>query len=138
LTAADANDSRDSRREPTKKEKVAAQEDLVEIPNITFVTDSARLTREGKKVVRQAAKVLEEHPDVRVRIEGHTDSVGDADENLKLSKRRALAVFDRLVELGVDADRLSYKGFGESRPLIAPMTFADLEKNRRVEFIVRD
>ncbi|MBE1877783.1 OmpA family protein [Myceligenerans pegani] len=132
------SDSDDADREPTKKERAEAQDDLVEIPNITFVTDSARLTRDGKKVVRQAARVLEEHPDVRVRIEGHTDSRGDEDDNQRLSERRARTVLDRLVDLGVDEDRLSYKGFGESRPRVAPLTFADLEKNRRVEFVVRD
>ncbi|GAB3171359.1 hypothetical protein GCM10027059_39490 [Myceligenerans halotolerans] len=132
----DSDDTDDTDREPTKKEKTEAQEDLVEIPNITFVTDSARLTKDGRKVVRHAADVLEEHPGVRVRIEGHTDSRGDADDNLKLSKRRAITVLDRLVDLGVDEDRLSFKGFGESDPLVTPRTFADLEKNRRVEFVV--
>ncbi|MBO0608061.1 OmpA family protein [Myceligenerans salitolerans] len=137
--ATDADtDSSDSDREPTKKERDRAQEDLVEIPNITFVTNSARLTKDGRKVVRQAADVLEEHPDIRVRIEGHTDSRGDEDDNLRLSERRALTVLDRLVDLGVDEDRLAHKGFGESDPLIAPRTFADLEKNRRVEFVVLD
>ncbi|MBL0887897.1 OmpA family protein [Myceligenerans indicum] len=134
----DTGDAEDSGHEPTKKEKAEAQDDLVEIPNITFVTDSAKLTKHGRQVVRQAADVLEEHPDVRVRIEGHTDSRGDEDDNLKLSKRRAITVRDRLVELGVDKDRLSYKGFGESDPLVIPRTFADLEKNRRVEFVVLD
>lgn len=142
-TDSDADDSADtgssdSDREPTKKERDRAQEDLVEIPNITFVTNSARLTKDGRKVVRQAADVLEEHPDIRVRIEGHTDSRGDEDDNLRLSERRALTVLDRLVDLGVDEDRLAHKGFGESDPLIAPRTFADLEKNRRVEFVVLD
>lgn len=128
----------DEADEPTTQEKKKAQDDLVEIPNITFVTDSARLTPSGAKVVRQAAEVLDEHPEVRVRIEGHTDSRGDADHNLDLSKRRAATVRDRLVELGVERDRLSTKGFGESDPLVTPRTFADLEKNRRVEFVVLD
>ncbi|RPF20602.1 OmpA family protein [Myceligenerans xiligouense] len=135
-TATSGSDDADA--EPTTKEKAEAQDDLVEIPNITFVTDSAQLTRDGRRVVRRAAEVLEEHPDVRVRIEGHTDSRGDADDNLKLSKQRAITVLDRLVDLGVDEDRLSFRGFGETDPLVEPRTFADLEKNRRVEFIVRD
>lgn len=124
-------------REPTRQEREKAQEDLVEIPNITFVTDSARLTKDGRRVVRDAAEVLEEHPEVDVRIEGHTDSVGTRSHNQRLSERRAGEVLDRLVELGVDPDRLTSKGFGESEPLVVPRTFADLETNRRVEFIVR-
>ncbi|WP_129784572.1 OmpA family protein [Promicromonospora panici] len=124
-------------REPTREEREQAQEDLVEIPNITFVTDSARLTKDGRRVVREAAGVLEEHPEVEVRIEGHTDSVGTPSHNQRLSERRAEAVLDRLVELGVDRDRLTSRGYGESDPLVVPRTFADLEKNRRVEFKVQ-
>jgi outer membrane protein OmpA-like peptidoglycan-associated protein len=125
-------------REPTRREREKAQEDLVEIPNITFVTDSARLTRDGRRVVRDAAEVLAEHPEVDVRIEGHTDSVGTRAHNQRLSERRADRVLDRLVELGVDPDRLSSRGFGESDPLVVPRTFADRETNRRVEFVVLD
>jgi outer membrane protein OmpA-like peptidoglycan-associated protein len=126
------------KREPTRAERKKAQEELVEIPNITFVTDSARLTKDGRRVVRGAADVLEEHPEVEVRIEGHTDSVGTRAHNKRLSERRAQRVLDELVELGVDRDRLTARGFGESEPLVVPRTYADLEKNRRVEFEVID
>ncbi|MFD6446981.1 OmpA family protein [Promicromonospora sp. NPDC060204] len=133
-TGKDAEEQDEPKREPTREEREKAQEDLVEIPNITFVTDSARLTKDGRKVVREAAEVLAEHPEVEVRVEGHTDSVGTEALNQKLSERRAEAVVDELVEQGVDRDRLTWKGFGESDPLVVPRTFADLEKNRRVEF----
>jgi outer membrane protein OmpA-like peptidoglycan-associated protein len=125
-------------RNPTREEREQAQEDLVEIPNITFVTDSAELTEDGRRVVRNAAEVLQEHPEVEVRIEGHTDSRGTRVDNWRLSERRADEVLDRLVGLGVDEDRLTAKGYGESDPLVVPKTFADLEKNRRVEFIVQN
>ncbi|MEV0895090.1 OmpA family protein [Promicromonospora sp. NPDC050262] len=134
--AADDEEKDEPKREPTREEREKAQEDLVEIPNITFVTDSARLTKDGRKVVREAAEVLAEHPEVEVRVEGHTDSVGTEAHNQRLSERRAEAVVDELVEQGVDRDRLTWKGFGESTPLVVPRTFADLEKNRRVEFDV--
>ncbi|GAB2472430.1 hypothetical protein GCM10027063_11590 [Promicromonospora xylanilytica] len=133
-----SSDGDEPRRAPTRAEREEAQEDLVEIPNITFVTDSARLTKDGRRVVRKAAEVLEEHPEVEVRIEGHTDSRGSEKHNRRLSERRADEVVDRLVELGVDSDRLTSKGFGEEEPLVVPRTFADLEKNRRVEFIVQN
>lgn len=125
-------------RKPTTEEREQAQEDLVEIPNITFVTDSAKLTRNGRAVVREAAEVLAEHPEVEVRIEGHTDSRGTWAANKELSERRADEVLDRLVDLGIDEDRLTAKGYGESDPLVVPKTFADLETNRRVEFIVEN
>ncbi len=133
-----AEEEDEPKREPTREEREQAQEDLVEIPNITFVTDSARLTKDGRRVVREAAEVLAEHPEVEVRVEGHTDSVGSDKHNQRLSERRAEQVVDDLVELGVERDRLTWKGFGESDPLVVPRTFEDLEKNRRVEFIVRN
>ena len=137
-SAGGTSDTKDEeRREPTREEREKAQEDLVEIPNITFVTDSARLTKDGRRVVRDAAEVLEEHPDVEVRIEGHTDSRGTEDHNLRLSERRADAVLDELARLGVDRDRLTATGFGEAEPLVVPRSSADLEKNRRVEFKVQ-
>ncbi|GAA2240378.1 hypothetical protein GCM10010413_47870 [Promicromonospora sukumoe] len=137
--ADDKDDDKDEpKREPTREEREQAQEDLVEIPNITFVTDSARLTKDGRRVVREAAEVLAEHPEVEVRVEGHTDSVGSDEHNQRLSERRAEQVVDELVDLGVERDRLTWKGFGESDPLVVPRTFEDLEKNRRVEFIVRN
>lgn len=132
------DESDEPRRAPTHAEREEAQEDLVEIPNITFVTDSARLTKDGRRVVREAAEVLEEHPEVEVRVEGHTDSRGSEAHNRRLSERRADEVVDQLVEHGVDSDRLTSKGFGEEDPLVVPKTFADLEKNRRVEFIVQN
>lgn|SRR5690606_21307420 len=132
----EADEADEPARAPTRRERKAAQEDLVEIPTITFVTDSARLTKDGRRVVREAARVLGKHPEVEVRIEGHTDSIGSTKHNQRLSERRAQTVLDRLVELGVDEDRLSARGFGESDPLVVPETADDLEKNRRVEFVV--
>lgn len=136
--AAAEAEAEEPERSPTRQEREQAQEDLVEIPNITFVTDSARLTRDGLRVVRGAAEVLAEHPEVEVRIEGHTDSRGSEAHNRRLSERRADEVLDRLAKLGVDRDRMTSKGFGESDPRVVPRTFADLEKNRRVEFIVKN
>lgn len=134
----DESEEDEPEREPTREEREEAQEDLVEIPNITFVTDSAKLTKNGRAVVREAAEVLAEHPEVEVRIEGHTDSRGTWAANQDLSERRADEVLDRLVDLGIDEDRLTAKGYGESDPLVTPKTFADLETNRRVEFIVQN
>lgn len=134
--------SADSDRKATAEEKEEAQEDLeelVEIDTITFVTDSADLTVEGAKVVRDAAELLDEHPDVSVRIEGHTDHVGDTSYNRTLSQDRADAVLDRLVHLGIDESRLTAEGFGESDPVVEEArNLAELEKNRRVDFIVLD
>lgn len=130
-------DDGDEDEEPTTQQKKKAQKDLVKIPNITFVTDSATLTEDGEKVVRHAADVLAEHPGVRVRVDGHTDHVGPAKHNEKLSQRRAETVVKNLVDLGIDSDRLTGKGFGESDPVIErAKDLKELGKNRRVEFTV--
>lgn len=123
--------------ELTQDERKAAQNDLAAIPDITFVTDSATLAEDGRDVVRRAADVLGKHPEVVVGVEGHTDSVGSESHNQKLSELRAEQVLAGLVALGVDRERLTSTGFGESDPLVVPLTFADLEKNRRVELTVQ-
>ncbi|WP_125777036.1 OmpA family protein [Antribacter gilvus] len=115
----------------------AVQEQLVAIPAITFVTDSADLTPEGRATVEQAAAVLLANPDITVRIEGHTDSVGAEDRNLALSQGRAQTVLTTLVGLGVAPERLSAQGFGESVPKVAESTPQDQAINRRVDFVVQ-
>lgn len=113
------------------------QEQLVAIPTITFVTNSADLTPEGRATVQQAAAVLLANPQVKVTIEGHTDSVGTEEANLALSQARAQAVLSTLVELGVTADRLTAQGFGETRPTVPDTTPENQATNRRVDFIVQ-
>lgn len=113
------------------------QEQLVAIPTITFVTNSADLTSEGRATVQQAAAVLLANPQVKVTIEGHTDSVGTEEANLALSQARAHAVLSTLVELGVTADRLTAQGFGETRPTVPDTTPENQATNRRVDFIVQ-
>ena len=77
------------------------------------------------------AKVLEQNPQLTgLRVEGHTDDVGDAAENEALSQRRAEAVREYLISKGVDGQRLDAKGFGESQPLCLEME-ALLENKRR-------
>ena len=84
------------------------------------------------------AALLAEHPDLRVQIEGHTDSVGDAQTNLALSRQRAEAVRDALVERGVEAARLQAEGMGPTRPIADNATPAGRAQNRRVEVYVSE
>ncbi|MCF4121548.1 OmpA family protein [Antribacter sp. KLBMP9083] len=122
---------------PTAATEEQVQEQLVAIPTITFVTNSADLTPEGRATVQQAAAVLLANPQVKVTIEGHTDSVGTEEANLVLSQARAQAVLSTLVELGVTADRLAAQGFGETRPTVPDTTPENQATNRRVDFIVQ-
>jgi outer membrane protein OmpA-like peptidoglycan-associated protein len=80
------------------------------------------------------AEMMKKHPEFKIQIEGHTDSVGDAKYNEKLSQRRADAIRKYLVEkFGIDGSRLTAKGYGESRPVASNATEDGREKNRRVE-----
>jgi outer membrane protein OmpA-like peptidoglycan-associated protein len=112
------------------------QNQLTDLPRITFETGSATLTGQGQTVVGQVAALLRAHPTVRVRIEGHTDSTGTPASNQALSLARAETVRATLVSLGVAADRLSTVGFGASQPLVPDTTPENQAINRRVQFVV--
>jgi outer membrane protein OmpA-like peptidoglycan-associated protein len=78
--------------------------------------------------------VLRDYPDIQIRIEGHTDNVGNDATNLELSKQRADAVFEYIISKGIDARRLITEGFGETRPIDTNTTTTGKARNRRVEF----
>jgi outer membrane protein OmpA-like peptidoglycan-associated protein len=82
--------------------------------------------------------VLNEHPEVKLEIQGHTDSRGDDSHNLKLSQARADAVRRYLTDHGVEASRLTARGYGETRPIESNQTSQGREINRRVEFVRTD
>jgi len=103
---------------------------------ILFDTDSDCLKPESAPVFQSIARGLETDPNLRLRIEGHTDSVGSAPHNLDLSKRRAEAVKSVLVsQFKVDASRLTTGGLGSSKPLDSNDTPQGRAQNRRVEFV---
>lgn len=103
---------------------------------INFDTDSDRLKPESGAVLKQVAAGLSKNPNLKLEIDGYTDSVGDAAHNLDLSKRRALAVQNVLVtQFGIDASRLSSNGFGPAKPIGSNDTPDGRASNRRVEFI---
>ena len=82
------------------------------------------------------AKALQEHPALRLRLEGHTDNVGSVTENQLLSEKRVATIKAYLVKRGVMETRLETQGFGGSRPVAPNDTEEDKRKNRRVEFVV--
>ncbi len=87
--------------------------------------------------MKYLAKVLKDSPGFHVQVDGHTDNVGNPESNRKLSRERAEAVVMYLVEKkGVDAERLSAKGFGDSQPIAENKTERGRAKNRRVDFTV--
>ncbi len=89
------------------------------------------------RTMKYIAKILKDSPGFHVQVDGHTDNVGNPESNRKLSRERAEAVVTYLVEKnGVDADRLSAKGFGDSQPIADNKTERGRAKNRRVDFTV--
>ncbi|MFO7852052.1 MAG: OmpA family protein [Bacteroidota bacterium] len=102
---------------------------------IRFDVGKASLRPESMGVINEIYTMLSEHPDVNVSIEGHTDSDGDNDMNQKLSEDRAETVMNQLVSMGISADRLTSKGFGETKPINTNTTPEGKAENRRVEFV---
>lgn len=117
----------------------AIAKDLMEkgksILYISFDIDKATVSTDGKGVVNEIAGALQKNPALKIAIEGHTDNSGDAAHNKKLSNDRANAVEAALTAQGIDKSRLSAKGFGAERPLVANDSEDHKSKNRRVELI---
>jgi OmpA-OmpF porin, OOP family len=101
-----------------------------------FDTGSDRLKPESAAPIQTVAKALGTNPNLKLLIEGHTDSVGNAASNLDLSKRRAEAVKNVLVaQFSVDASRLTTNGLGATKPIDSNDTPQGRAQNRRVEFV---
>lgn len=107
-----------------------------DLHDINFKTNDYSLTEESEQIIRLFVEFLEENPMVKVEIQGHTDNIGDDNSNLKLSQQRAKSVYDYVISQGVDASRISYKGYGESRPIADNKTEAGRAKNRRTVFVI--
>jgi outer membrane protein OmpA-like peptidoglycan-associated protein len=98
----------------------------------------ATLTGEDLPTLDRIAALLETYPDLGVRIEGHTDSLGDEATNLALSQQRAEAVKQALIGRGVEPERLTAEGLGPERPIADNATPAGRAQNRRVEVYVSE
>ena len=85
--------------------------------------------------INEIYNLMKENPGLKFSVEGHTDSQGNDDFNMKLSQERAEAVMNTLIKMGIGADRLKAKGWGESKPLTSNASPEDMANNRRVEFV---
>jgi len=103
---------------------------------IQFESGSDALLQKSYRTIREIAKVLENHEEVKIKIIGHTDADGSESSNLTLSKSRAMAVKNSLVnQYGITESRISTDGKGESAPVASNNTVEGKAQNRRVEFV---
>jgi OOP family OmpA-OmpF porin len=124
-----------------KYKMVVVKKDRIEIKKqINFGTGSAKIIgKESLSILADVAQVLKDTPSIKkVRIEGHTDSVGNDTTNLKLSQKRADSVMAQLIKLGIDPGRLEAVGFGETKPIASNATKVGRSQNRRTEFNIVD
>ena len=105
---------------------------------INFEVDEAVIPDVNKELLDRAAKIINEVPNMKLTIIGHTDSQASDSYNVELSRDRAEAVKEYLVSQGVDASKLMTKGMGESEPIADNSTEQGRFRNRRIEFIVND
>lgn len=120
-------------------EKVEKEDKIIklDLETIEYATNRAVINPTSQDYLeRTLLPFMRENQQVMLRVTGHTDNVGDDGYNLRLSQRRAKAVVDFLSEQGIDPNRLSFEGYGESRPVADNSTAEGRSLNRRVEFEV--
>ncbi len=104
-----------------------------DLGTVHFDTDKATLTPQGQATLQQAADAMKSNPNIRLRLEGYTDSTGSTAHNGDLSEQRAMTVATFLKGQGIDGSRLTGSGFGPAKPVDTNDTQAGKADNRRVE-----
>lgn len=112
--------------------------DAVVLQNIQFEFNSSALTEDSQTGIAMLAAFLQRNPGLRVELAGHTDDVGNTNYNQKLSSERAEVVRQALIDSGIDAERLTAKGYGASKPLYPNDSDEHRALNRRTEMIIID
>jgi outer membrane protein OmpA-like peptidoglycan-associated protein len=100
--------------------------------SVQFKAGSADIPEAAKYALYDLAKIFDKNPTLNIKVEGHTSKEGDANFNKKLSEKRAKSVVDFLVSKGVSTERISFEGFGSSKPIDSE----NPDKNRRTEFVI--
>jgi OOP family OmpA-OmpF porin len=118
---------------PSPMIQTLLEKKAVVLEGVEFDSDKDTLRPESRTILDDVAASLMEWPDIRVEIQGHTDSTASAAHNLDLSNRRAQSVSAYLVSKGISASRLEAKGYGEDHPIADNKTKEGKQKNRRVE-----
>ena len=111
---------------------------VITLGDVLFDTNRVQLKSGGVREVQKLADALKQNPGRTVFIEGFTDSTGNEGHNQELSERRAIAVRDTLLGMGVASDRITTRGYGKSFPVASNDTEAGRQLNRRVEIVISD
>lgn len=111
---------------------------VMTLGDVLFDTGQAELKNSASRTVLKLVQFLQLNPKRVVRIEGYTDSTGNPEDNLKLSRDRAQSVADMLVDLGVDEKRMKVIGYGDQYPVEANASERGRAQNRRVEIVFSD
>lgn len=115
---------------------ISVAKDTIRLDNIFFDLDKADLRPESFVELNKLKKYLTDNATLKIEIHGHTDSQGDDDHNQTLSENRAKSVYNYLIENGIAKERLTYKGFGESMPIVTNDTKEGRQMNRRTEYVI--
>src|SRR6266849_3358829 len=109
---------------------------VVTLPSVSFDPGKTTLKPSAKKTLQRIANQLKANENIRVSVEGHTDNVGKAEKNMTISEKRAQAVRDYLVSLGIPEDHITATGKGEADPVSSNKTVSGRSQNRRVELVI--
>jgi outer membrane protein OmpA-like peptidoglycan-associated protein len=126
-------------REVTKEVKTIETERgllVTMTSSVLFDSGKSKLKPSADNALKEVVKILNAYPDNKISVEGHTDNIGSAKFNLKLSEGRARSVAEFLTANGISKDRIDIKGFGKNKPVASNSTAVGREENRRVEVII--
>jgi outer membrane protein OmpA-like peptidoglycan-associated protein len=106
------------------------------LKNIFFDVDKYDLKEKSITELHKIIRFLNENPQIHVEISGHTDNTGNQAYNQQLSEKRAKSVYSYIIESGLNSKRLSWKGYGQSRPITTNDSEEGRQQNRRIEFTI--
>lgn len=110
--------------------------DKVTLKNIYFEMSKSDLLSASFAELDKLVSMMQDNPNMSIRLEGHTDIIGDHDKNLQLSRDRVIACQRHLVQQGIDIGRIQTIGYGDTRPILTKGTDEERKVNRRVEFVI--
>lgn len=110
--------------------------DKVTLKNIYFEMSKSDLLSASYAELDKLVSMMQDNPNMTIRLEGHTDIIGDHDKNLQLSHDRVIACQRYLVQKGIDIDRIQTVGYGDTKPILTKGTDEERKVNRRVEFVI--